>query len=587
MSIGPHPEHNLHPTSPHNGVNFTLQREHDQVDVTITSANSSLLATLVKLERSLALDGATFLRIRLSECVQHHSHALSQLLFQPLGQHCFGKPLTYQQSVRFSVTEQCNYHCFFCHEEGLEMETRRHAASQEATFQLLAELKAQGINDFTFTGGEPLLKWNFIAACLDEMERIAYLPEITLVTNAERLKPVMLERLSRYPGKIRFNLSIHSLDPEHYLQIVHRMKGKNMGNPTLLDRIKQNIALIRATGLPFKLNIVLLHGINTHLDDLQQILDFGVSCGARAVKFLELLITEKLQQFYPYYYNLNNLVLTLKDRLQPLDADLRRRRFRYLTAEGQVTDLLVEMQYCTCSRGCQLCNLNRDANITAELNYFPCFLLPGQAMSTPEQGLSSCLQQGEIMVDAMAARYGQESPILIQNATISQEEQAYFYPLDETQWLALSRSLQLETQRIRKFTEVFYASNPSELHQFQFNKLSRNSYDEDALLVNQQIRVDSQGCHHTCFLGAGERVNDQLNYSQNRAKEGMYPLLTLNWEITYYRSSFGQLSLGHNKETGIHLLRSSTPLLWLTTTLQPLMRPVVHHVLAHLTNQPE
>ncbi len=63
-----------------------------------------------------------------------------------------------QHAVRFSVTEKCNYQCFFCHEEGLAMATARHPAHEQPLRELLVQLKAAGVRDWTFTGGEPLLR---------------------------------------------------------------------------------------------------------------------------------------------------------------------------------------------------------------------------------------------------------------------------------------------------------------------------------------------------------------------------------------------------------------------------------------------
>jgi len=186
-----HPAHSVL-VSPHNGVTFELTSNQIQAKITILNTAGSIIPTLVKLERLLTLTGIKTLQVQLTDISADHQQSLDRLLYHTADQLLFSKQLTFRPSVRFSVTEQCNFHCFFCHEEGLEMETRRHSASKESLFQLLAELKEQEIDDFTFTGGEPLLKWKLISACLDEMERIEYLPEITIVTNAERLTSSML-----------------------------------------------------------------------------------------------------------------------------------------------------------------------------------------------------------------------------------------------------------------------------------------------------------------------------------------------------------------------------------------------------------
>lgn len=580
-----HPVHSLL-KSPHNGVTFEVTCNNDHAEIKIFHSTGSIIPTLVKLEKLLTLNGFKTLQIKLTDISANHQHSLARLLYHTTDQQLFSKPLTFRPSVRFSITEQCNFHCFFCHEEGLEMETRRHSASKESIFALLAELKEQVIDDFTFTGGEPLLKWKLISTCLDEMERINYLPEITLVTNAERLTVSMLDRLQRYPGKVRFNLSIHSLDPERYLQIVHRMKGKPMGSVALLEQTQQKIELIRKANIPFKLNIVLLRGINTEKTDLLQMLNYGVTSGATAVKFLELLITEKLQNFYPYYYHLNNVALALQEQLTLMSESFRRKQFWFGPERSQQQRLIVELQQCTCAQGCDVCNLNRDVNVTAELSSFPCFLHPEKHFYIKEQGLSDCLKQGEFVVEEMAKRYGSESPILIQNAKICSEEQAYYYPITEQQLERLNAVLNVELQqtRMRHFSEIFYASDKTQLHtDQQFIKLSQNSYDTEALMVHKHVTIDINGCQHTQFLSKGQRIKDIAIFDKQLEKEQRYPVLCLNWEIDYYRSPIGPVSLGYNRESGIKLLRTSTPLIWLTEPLQPLMQPPVHYILDRIT----
>ncbi|MBB1125184.1 4Fe-4S cluster-binding domain-containing protein, partial [Thiospirillum jenense] len=70
----------------------------------------------------------------------------------------YSPPAFKQHAVRFSVTEKCNYQCFFCHEEGLAMATARLPAAAQPLRELLVQLKAAGVCDWTFTGGEPLLR---------------------------------------------------------------------------------------------------------------------------------------------------------------------------------------------------------------------------------------------------------------------------------------------------------------------------------------------------------------------------------------------------------------------------------------------
>jgi molybdenum cofactor biosynthesis enzyme MoaA len=209
--------------------------------------------------------------------------------------------------VRFSITEKCNYHCFFCHEEGLDMERARQETGDADLYRVIEQLKAGGYEDFTFTGGEPLLKWRQIVRLLAYLRAIDYLPAITIVSNGRALTAEFVDQIWDYPGGIRFNVSMHSLDPVQHHRIVNRMAPVIAEVGDDLPRIQANLALLREAGIPFKLNFVLLKGINTAPAEIARSLDYALAVGARRVKFLELMITKKLKHLYPYYYRLQAL----------------------------------------------------------------------------------------------------------------------------------------------------------------------------------------------------------------------------------------------------------------------------------------
>lgn len=62
------------------------------------------------------------------------------------------------KSLRISLTEKCNYRCFFCHEEVLDMSKKRIPKTKKEVYDLIEVALENGYNDLTFTGGEPLIK---------------------------------------------------------------------------------------------------------------------------------------------------------------------------------------------------------------------------------------------------------------------------------------------------------------------------------------------------------------------------------------------------------------------------------------------
>ncbi|WP_081278165.1 radical SAM protein [Photobacterium kishitanii] len=433
---------------------------------------------------------------------------------------------------------------------------------------MIDQLAELGYDDFTFTGGEPLLNWRGIEACLDHMEAIQYLPEITIVTNGERLQPRMLERLNTYPGKVRFNLSLHSLLNDDYLAIVHRIKKPTMGYEAILDNIKQKMAMIATTGIPFKLNIVLLKGLNTSTKALEAILQYAEQCGASAVKFLELLITENLRQFYHYFYTLDAVKQSLDNDLTLLWQNQKKDVYQY-----KQSGLEVELQHCPCARGCNTCFLNRGVTFTAEMKFFPCFLRPEDAQTLTADNLAQSIIEGDQYIDKMATYYQDNSPILIKEAYSSKQEKAYYYLLTAEQQKKVENLLTGQLERVREFSEQYYVS-VAQSHQ-TYRKLSINSYDLTALEVYQQLTIDTDGAHWTEFLHDGIRVTDQARYQTAMQEQGYHEGDSLLWSLEYYKGKDQAYSISHNQDTGLRFLRTEKPFTELTLALSPLRTPIV------------
>ncbi|PSW46809.1 radical SAM protein [Photobacterium kishitanii] len=553
--------------SPFMGLHYTLSIHNHQAEIVVTQCDGDILPPLVKIELVLAEQGVKTIHLNAADGVYLNDQRLDKIHYYP-EQNGWKKEVTYRKAVRFSITEKCNYHCFFCHEEGMEMDVKRQSVNVERFFEIIDQLAELGYDDFTFTGGEPLLNWRGIEACLDHMEAIQYLPEITIVTNGERLQPRMLERLNTYPGKVRFNLSLHSLLNDDYLAIVHRIKKPTMGYEAILDNIKQKMAMIATTGIPFKLNIVLLKGLNTSTKALEAILQYAEQCGASAVKFLELLITENLRQFYHYFYTLDAVKQSLDNDLTLLWQNQKKDVYQY-----KQSGLEVELQHCPCARGCNTCFLNRGVTFTAEMKFFPCFLRPEDAQTLTADNLAQSIIEGDQYIDKMATYYQDNSPILIKEAYSSKQEKAYYYLLTAEQQKKVENLLTGQLERVREFSEQYYVS-VAQSHQ-TYRKLSINSYDLTALEVYQQLTIDTDGAHWTEFLHDGIRVTDQARYQTAMQEQGYHEGDSLLWSLEYYKGKDQAYSISHNQDTGLRFLRTEKPFTELTLALSPLRTPIV------------
>lgn len=461
------------------------------------------------------------------------------------------------------------------------MQRPRHDADDAALFQVLDQLQALGYHDLTLTGGEPLLYWRRILRCIEHLQRIDYQPAIKLVSNGLALQPAFLDGLRAYPGQVRFNISMHSLEPERYHQVVHALDKGAAFSRDDLSRVKTNLAQLRAAGIPFKLNFVLLKGINTTPEALAQIFEYALAAGARRVKFLELLITQPLKPLYPYYYRLQALRDQLADQLTFVSSGQRRSIYRY-----RDTPLEVELQSCTCSRGCNVCAVNRDVNFTAELRYFPCFLHPEHGTELKTTPLAEAVEQGGTYIARMARRYGDNSPIIIRDQYLTDQEVAYYYEIataeSESVIKALCSEYGLELQRHRELTETYYSDGSEAFSTFEYvRKLAINSYDHHATEITQQHQVDASGSGRieTIFGDDSPTIASVDHYTEEMARAGFSVILEAHWSIDYYappqqRQPEMALSIGTLPGAERALVRSQRALAVANPVLRPLRQPV-------------
>lgn len=569
-------------------MKYRLSESEQTVSADITSlSDSDILPALVALEKSLGEKNIKRLELRFAKNFTPPLERLSRAGFQATASaNLFVKPVHYQRSVRFSITEKCNYACFFCHEEGMEMGKQRAEAEQEQLFRVLDQFAALDYQDFTFTGGEPLLSPKKVFACLDYMESIGYLPEITFVSNGLAITDRLIERLKAYPGHVRFNISMHSLEEEAYNRIVQDIqKPEAPLNHNEHQKVKANLLKLQAAAIPFKLNFVLLKGLNTSDDAIQAVLDYALELGATRIKFLELLLTKELNHLYDYFYRLDALKDRLNDKLTLIEQTFKRDVYRYAD-----TSLELEFQHCICARGCNTCPVNRGASFTAELKFFPCFLKPEDDFDLKTVPLAQAVEEGDQKILRMADYYGDDSPIIIRNHYLTEQESFFYYQATSPVVDALKVALNLEEtlERRRDFSET-YLSLPGQAGNDYTNifKLARNSYDQHALQIEQAhiLNPEQPGFITTHFSGAAQRIADPEEYLQQLSEQGYRQRLQLNWTISFYRLRGEQphtgsgISVSYNKDSGLYFIRSEQPL------DQPELKPVTESLPSYISKR--
>jgi len=182
--------------------------------------------------------------------------------------------LNKSKSIRFILTQRCNYNCVFCHKEGLIEEYEEKMDVKDYAFLFHVVKKYFNINEVNLTGGEPLLR-------SDITDIIYFLKllggKIVITTNGYFLHKIRDVR--QFIDRI--NISIHSLNLKKYELIVSKSNTFTQVMNNLMEY--KNIY----PHLEIRLNTTLIKGHNSSKEDILKYIKFAKKVNA-SIKYVEL-----------------------------------------------------------------------------------------------------------------------------------------------------------------------------------------------------------------------------------------------------------------------------------------------------------
>jgi GTP 3',8-cyclase len=158
----------------------------------------------------------------------------------------YGRVIDY---LRVSVTDRCDLRCTYCMSETMQFLPRPDVLSLEELDRLCSAFIAQGVRKLRLTGGEPLVRRDFMELVKSLSRHLATgaLDELTLTTNATQLAKYAEELAAN--GVKRINVSLDSLNRETFAKITRRDK---------LADVLEGIETASAAGIKIKVNAVAL-----------------------------------------------------------------------------------------------------------------------------------------------------------------------------------------------------------------------------------------------------------------------------------------------------------------------------------------
>jgi cyclic pyranopterin phosphate synthase len=229
----------------------------------------------------------------------------------------YGRPVT---SLRISLTQRCNFSCFFCHQEGEHDPGGEMTASEVETIVRVAS--GLGVGKVKLTGGEPLLRDDIV----EIVGRIKlHLEEVSMTTNASLL-PGLACRLKDV-GLDRVNVSLHTLDGATFKKITDVDQESN---------VRAGVEEAVRCGLnPVKLNMVVMRGVND--GEVPALIDYSRRVGA----VLQLIEFQELEHGAEYYDRLHYDLTPLEEELEGravrvVEREMHRRCVYHLEDGAQV-----------------------------------------------------------------------------------------------------------------------------------------------------------------------------------------------------------------------------------------------------------
>lgn len=175
--------------------------------------------------------------------------------------------------LRIAVTDRCNLRCFYCMPaEGIDYLPKKELLSYEEIIRLATVFASLGIKKIRLTGGEPFLRKDFISL-LRNLKGIAGIEAVHITTNGVLTAPYLDEM--KEIGVDGVNLSLDSLNRENFHKITRRDE---------FDTVMKTLEGLTHRGFNTKINMVVMHGKNTHevIDMAQLASDRNIS-----VRFIE------------------------------------------------------------------------------------------------------------------------------------------------------------------------------------------------------------------------------------------------------------------------------------------------------------
>ena len=151
--------------------------------------------------------------------------------------------------LRISLTDNCNFRCFYCMpEEDYDFTPASRLMQPDEILALAKVFVANGVKKIRLTGGEPLVRKD-AAEIIAALGRLPI--ELVITTNGTRIAEMLPVFIAA--GIKSINISLDTLQPEKFFMITRR---------DVFHQVRSNIELLLQHKITVKINMVVMKGLN-------------------------------------------------------------------------------------------------------------------------------------------------------------------------------------------------------------------------------------------------------------------------------------------------------------------------------------
>jgi len=246
----------------------------------------------------------------------------------------YGRPL---ESIRISVTQRCNFNCFYCHREGEDPSQGDEMTPEE--IRRIVEIAASfGVGKVKLTGGEPLLRSD-ILDIVSGIHKTRGVKEVSMTTNGVLLSKHAYKL--KEAGLARVNVSLDTLTAE---------KFKRITGVDALKFVILGITKAKEAGLyPVKVNMVLLKGLNEN--EVSEMIAFARENDV-ILQIIELESPHESEWYREYHASLDSVERLLESMAERITIRKMHHRKKYHLQGGGEVEVVKPMHNTEFCRNC-------------------------------------------------------------------------------------------------------------------------------------------------------------------------------------------------------------------------------------------